>query len=71
MQENALQINRSNDGALYPRICNISKEKQVIDSFTWIFEKFGGVDVLVNAAGIIRYTHQGHDQHKLTYVQKI
>ncbi|XP_026466764.1 farnesol dehydrogenase-like [Ctenocephalides felis] len=54
IQENAHKMSRSNVGALYPRICNISEETQVIDSFIWISQKFGGVDVLVNSAGIIR-----------------
>ncbi|XP_026466756.1 farnesol dehydrogenase-like [Ctenocephalides felis] len=54
IQENAHKMSRSNGGVIYPRICDIREEKQVVDSFTWISEKFGGVDVLVNSAGIIR-----------------
>jgi NADP+-dependent farnesol dehydrogenase len=36
--------------------CDVSKEPQIIATFAEIEKKFGGVDVLVNNAGIIRTT---------------
>lgn len=36
--------------------CDVSDEQQVIESFAWIDKTLGGADVLVNNAGITRYT---------------
>ncbi|XP_046865319.1 farnesol dehydrogenase isoform X2 [Drosophila willistoni] len=38
------------------RKCDVSDEKQVIETFAWIEQNVGGVDVLVNNAGITRDT---------------
>ncbi|KAL1399294.1 hypothetical protein pipiens_008325 [Culex pipiens pipiens] len=34
--------------------CDVSKEEDILKAFSWVEEKFGGVDVLVNNAGVLR-----------------
>ncbi|KXJ71516.1 farnesol dehydrogenase [Aedes albopictus] len=36
--------------------CDVSKEEDILKTFRWVEEKFGGVDVLINNAGILRQT---------------
>ncbi|XP_026466762.1 farnesol dehydrogenase-like [Ctenocephalides felis] len=50
----ATKNEQSTIGELYLKACDISKEGEVIESFKWVRETFGGVDVLVNCAGIVR-----------------
>ncbi|XP_071952769.1 dehydrogenase/reductase SDR family member 11-like isoform X2 [Antedon mediterranea] len=40
-------------GVLHPIKCDVSKEDEITDMFSEIKEKFGGVDVCVNNAGIL------------------
>lgn len=54
-QENAASMDTSNDGEFYPVKCDVSKEQDILDAFAWVKETFGGVDVLVNNAGISKY----------------
>uniref|UniRef100_A0A6M2DFP6 Putative dehydrogenase n=1 Tax=Xenopsylla cheopis TaxID=163159 RepID=A0A6M2DFP6_XENCH len=44
------------DGNFCIRTCDIAKEEDVIQSFNWVKLNFGGVDVLVNCAGILNRT---------------
>ncbi len=44
------------DGAVEPFACDVSDENSVIETFAKILEAFGGIDVLVNNAGITRDT---------------
>uniref|UniRef100_T1GLQ0 Uncharacterized protein n=1 Tax=Megaselia scalaris TaxID=36166 RepID=T1GLQ0_MEGSC len=38
----------------HPVKCDVIVEKEVVDTFKWIVDTFGGVDVLVNCAGIYK-----------------
>ncbi|EDW84642.1 uncharacterized protein Dwil_GK14224 [Drosophila willistoni] len=40
----------------HTRKCDVSNEKQVVETFAWIDKNLGGADVLVNNAGILRDT---------------
>lgn len=40
-------------GNLYPLKCDVQKEEDVKSAFKWVEEKFGGVDVLINNAGVM------------------
>lgn len=44
-------------GALHVRQCDVTKEDEVKLTFDWIKATFGGVDVLVNNAGVVRTTN--------------
>jgi NAD(P)-dependent dehydrogenase (short-subunit alcohol dehydrogenase family) len=39
-------------GSLYPLKADVSKEEEVVAAFTWVKNNLGGVDVLINNAGI-------------------
>ncbi|XP_055536152.1 farnesol dehydrogenase-like [Wyeomyia smithii] len=43
-------------GSLHAAKCDVSKEEDILKTFAWIEKKFGGVDVLINNAGILRDT---------------
>lgn len=36
--------------------CDVSKEESILAAFQWIEKKFGGVNILVNNAGMTRHT---------------
>ena len=38
------------------RKCDVSVENDIVQTFAWIEKKFGGTDVLINNAGILRST---------------
>lgn len=39
-------------GQLYPMQCDITKEQDILNAFSWVKEHLGGVDVMVNNAGV-------------------
>ncbi|XP_023719731.1 farnesol dehydrogenase isoform X1 [Cryptotermes secundus] len=39
-------------GKLHPLKCDITKENDIISSFAWVKENLGGVDILINNAGV-------------------
>lgn len=41
---------------LHPVKCDVSKEEDIVRTFESIIEEFGGVDILINNAGIARAT---------------
>lgn len=40
----------------YPIKCDLTKEIEIIEAFDWIKENLGGIDVLVNNAGMTHYS---------------
>jgi 3-oxoacyl-[acyl-carrier protein] reductase len=43
---------QGSSGSLYPLKSDVSKEDEVTALFTWIKNNLGGVDVLINNAGV-------------------
>lgn len=39
---------------LHSRFCDITSEESIVQAFEWVERQFGGVDVLVNNAGVIK-----------------
>lgn len=54
LQELKAQLPEDQAKRFYYRVCDISVEQQVIETFAWIDQQLGGADVLVNNAGIAR-----------------
>lgn len=52
----ALQQNipRSVSAKLYPIKCDLTQESEIKAAFNWIENSLGGIDILINNAGIIR-----------------
>uniref|UniRef100_A0A182SU65 Dehydrogenase/reductase SDR family member 11 n=1 Tax=Anopheles maculatus TaxID=74869 RepID=A0A182SU65_9DIPT len=42
-------------GKIYAKKCDVSNEAEIMETLNWIRREFGGVDVLINNAGI--YCH--------------
>ncbi|XP_055682771.1 farnesol dehydrogenase-like [Lutzomyia longipalpis] len=41
---------------LYAVRCDVTKEEDIVKTFSWIDAKFNGIDVLINNAGVFRLT---------------
>ncbi|XP_049855006.1 dehydrogenase/reductase SDR family member 11-like [Schistocerca gregaria] len=39
-------------GKLHPRYCDVSNEESVVSAFKWTLDNLGGVDILINSAGV-------------------
>lgn len=48
------QLPKSTKGSLHSFKCDVQQENEVVAAFAWVASKFGGVDVLINNAGIVR-----------------
>jgi NAD(P)-dependent dehydrogenase (short-subunit alcohol dehydrogenase family) len=46
---------KSAAGKLHPLKCDISKESEVTEAFKWVKDNLGGVDILINNAGVISH----------------
>ncbi|XP_012279687.1 farnesol dehydrogenase [Orussus abietinus] len=44
---------KGSKGAIYPKKCDVSKEEDVLEIFRWIEKELGGVDLVVNNAGVL------------------
>ncbi|XP_072758685.1 farnesol dehydrogenase-like isoform X1 [Anoplolepis gracilipes] len=53
LKELAANINGKFKGEVHPLQCDVQKEKDILEVFKWTEEKFGGVDVLINNAGVV------------------
>lgn len=48
------KLPKSTKGSLHSFKCDVQQENEVVNAFTWVISKFGGIDVLINNAGIVR-----------------
>jgi len=53
LQELMVNIKQEYNVDLYPIRCDLREEKDILKMFKWVIMKLGGVDVLINNAGII------------------
>lgn len=54
VEELQSKVLKSSQGSLHAVKCDVTNEQEINDVFKWIVSKFGGIDVLVNNAGILR-----------------
>jgi hypothetical protein len=40
-------------GELHPVQCDVTKEQDILAAFSWIKERLGGIDIMINNAGVL------------------
>ncbi|XP_020280643.1 farnesol dehydrogenase-like [Pseudomyrmex gracilis] len=53
LQELAADVQRKFNAKLHPMRCDVQKEEEIVEVFKWAEKHLGGVDVLINNAGVI------------------
>jgi NAD(P)-dependent dehydrogenase (short-subunit alcohol dehydrogenase family) len=48
---------KSEKGKLYALKCDVTKESEVKEVFKWITSNLGGVDILINNAGVASFNY--------------
>jgi NADP+-dependent farnesol dehydrogenase len=51
--ESIKDLAKSEKGVIHVIKCDLSDETQIIEAFQWVEKNLGGVDLLVNNAGVI------------------
>jgi NADP+-dependent farnesol dehydrogenase len=51
-------------GTLYAVQTDVSKEEEIVAAFKWVKDNLGGVDVLINNAGIVGRSTLHGERHK-------
>jgi NADP+-dependent farnesol dehydrogenase len=52
-------------GELHPVHCDVTKEQDILAAFSWIKEHLGGIDIMINNAGV---AHQSFLAGKLLII---
>jgi len=45
------EVVAASNGKVYPRVCDLGKEEDIVAAFAWVEKTLGGVDILINNAG--------------------
>lgn len=53
LEELAASIKSEFKAEVYPMSCDVQKEEDILKVFKWAEAKFGGIDVLINNAGVL------------------
>ncbi|XP_020280647.1 farnesol dehydrogenase-like [Pseudomyrmex gracilis] len=53
LRELATEVQQKYNAKLYPIQCDVEKEENILEVFKWAEEHMGGVDVLINNAGVL------------------
>lgn len=56
LQQLAASLKREHKAEVYPVQCDVRQEKDILKVFEWAEKELGGVDVLVNNAGVTSIT---------------
>lgn len=53
-------------GRFYPLACDVTDENDILDAFKWIDENIGGINFMINNAGIVRISPISSENAYLT-----